>query len=119
VRIIGKKPKNSKITWKFINQKYGFSKKIVVKALHQDPSLRHKYVDTLEKKKKAVIEAADLFKVPDTDRQLTKADVFAKELTSIVPGVGDSKRYELGDAPYSNQALFSTTHKPKGTSKFA
>jgi hypothetical protein len=94
VRIIGKKPKDSKITWKFINQKYGFSKKVVVKALHQDPSLRHKYVDTLEKKKKAVIEAADLFKVPDTDRQLTKADVFAKELTSIVPGVGDSKRYE-------------------------
>ncbi|MGE5524378.1 MAG: hypothetical protein ACM3SS_11735 [Rhodospirillaceae bacterium] len=91
VRAIGKQPK---ITWKEINQKYEFTKKTVVKALHETPELRHAYVEHLERRKKDVIEPADLFKVAGTGKQETNAAEFRAQLQALRPGKADAKRYE-------------------------
>ena len=90
-RAIGKQPK---LTWKQINEKYGFTKKTVVKALHRDPNLRHAYVEKLEKRRKDVIPPAELFKVVGADRVERKAPEFEAELGSLKPGNAGAKEYE-------------------------
>lgn len=90
VHAIGKEPK---VLWKEVKSEYGFSKKVVVKALHERPELRHQYVDEFESKVKVNVSAVDLFKVQGNEQFNTPINDLITELQEIKPGNKDAKKY--------------------------
>ncbi|MFC7514080.1 hypothetical protein ACFQUU_03580 [Herbaspirillum sp. GCM10030257] len=88
---IGKEPV---ILWKDIKEKYDFSKRTVVRVLHEQPHLRHIYVEKLDKETKENVDPTDLNKVDGAGRSDVQSEELIKELHLIAPGNKDAKKYE-------------------------
>ncbi|WP_020166609.1 MULTISPECIES: hypothetical protein [Methylotenera] len=91
VHAIGKEPK---VLWKDVKEKYEFSKKHVVEVLHENPELRHQYVDQFERKFSSGISPVDLFKIQGNENFNTPINDLITELKTIESGNKDAKRYE-------------------------
>ncbi|MBA2669658.1 MAG: hypothetical protein H0U67_04740 [Gemmatimonadetes bacterium] len=91
VQVLGREPK---ITWKEINEKYGFCKQAVIRVLHEEPDLRHEYVDEKEKTSIEVPEPVDITEIAGADREKTPVEELVAELGKIRPGNKDAKKYE-------------------------
>ena len=88
---IGKPPT---VLWKDIKEKYDFGKKTVVRVLHEEPHLRHMYVENMDKVTKENVNPTDLSKVEGAGQVDVNNDDLVTELRSIVPGNKDAKRFE-------------------------
>ena len=91
LQTLGREPK---ITWKEINEKYGFSKSAVVQVLHEDPDLKRTYFTQKEQEIPNDAFPIDLNVVEGTDKEVTPVADYITELRAIEPGSTDAKRYE-------------------------
>lgn len=87
---IGKEPV---IRWKDIEKMYDLSKKTVVRVLHEQPKLRHTYVDKLEATAETV-SPTNLDKVDGAGKSNLESDDLIEDLKSVDSGNKDAKKYE-------------------------
>jgi hypothetical protein len=90
LRAIGKEPK---ITWKEINEKYNFCKKTVVDVLHEQPELMREYLEEKEKERLPLVNI-DFGSIKGADTEVTNHQHLINELSQIIPGNKDAKKYE-------------------------
>lgn len=88
---IGEEPR---ITWKEIEEKYGYGKSLIVRAVHEDPQLLDDYLDEREKDATEEVEPERLATIDGADHESTPPATLIAELRAIDPGRGDARRYE-------------------------
>ncbi len=91
LQALGREPK---ITWKEINEKYGFSKSAVVQVLHEDPDLKRAYFTQKEREIPDDAFPINLDVIEGTDKEVMPVANYITELRAIEPGNADAKRYE-------------------------
>ncbi|WP_369154247.1 hypothetical protein [Burkholderia pseudomallei] len=88
---IGKQPV---IRWKDIREKYDFSKRTVVRVLHENPRLRHVYVEKLDTETKETVHPTNLDKVDGAGKSDLQNNILIEQLAAVNPGNKDAKKYE-------------------------